>query len=98
MSKHTPGPWRTHSANEMVIMKGEGLCNNIASTCISDVCRTVSEADANARLIAAAPKMYELLQAIVDCASGTLQTNTPALETIEISVRNLLAQIQGGRP
>lgn len=52
---HTPGPWEKRGS-AMVVMTPEGL-HTFA------VGRTNAEAEANAHLIAAAPELYEALQA-----------------------------------
>ena len=75
-SKHTPGPWRLSSESPRIIKKdyraiGSDAGFLIASTMGRDdsgFYASEQEADANARLIAAAPKMYELLA--IRAASG----------------------------
>lgn len=67
-TKHTPGPWRQSTANPNAVNKdGEKLAIGIATTHGTDDSNYVAffpstdEAKANARLIAAAPLMYERL-------------------------------------
>lgn len=89
---HTPGPWRQDgtcvvwaaptTGNEYLIAQmgepGEPDQGHSA------------EVDANARLIAAAPDMYEALKAISEC---TLTSCTPCVET----ATRLLAKAEGWR-
>lgn len=72
MSGHTPGPWRVIPANEAihpwVVGYGEGdsICDCAPpGPWISD-----DTADANARLIAAAPELLEQLEAMIERFHG----------------------------
>ncbi len=65
MSAHTPGPWTLAEGRSgyqfwpLIQHGGKDIA----------VCsRQVDETDANARLIAAAPDLYEALRAMIDCA------------------------------
>lgn len=65
MSKHTPGPWvvstqDSEKIDRRFLIKEQGFGGNLAA--VFDVAR--HEAEANARLIAAAPEMLEALKAI----------------------------------
>lgn len=71
MSKHTPGPWEWNTARTRmnddrgrpVLMDGEGIWDLCAPVMHGD-----ARADANARLIAAAPELLAALQkAVADC-------------------------------
>lgn len=53
MSKHTPGPWRYEPVTRMVNGDGEYICEMSGARSIHQ---------AGARLIAAAPEMYEALK------------------------------------
>lgn len=63
MSAHTPGPWRAKKAtvrgevNEWYVTDDEGVA--VIASCVIDTAGEPSEA--NARLIAAAPTMYEYI-------------------------------------
>lgn len=63
-TKHTPGPWVCHSG---MVWKPDGSEDGIpiAHMDRSTPATRPTERDANARLIAAAPEMYEALRAIV---------------------------------
>ena len=64
--RFTPGPWETHQSvegtNSVRVCKpvGGGLCKAIGEAEVLKMPRL--EAEANARLIAAAPEMYEVLK------------------------------------
>lgn len=71
-TKHTPtpGPWYTGEdtvslANRAFIGIGNGA-SHVGYASITSACR-MEEAQANARLIAAAPELLEELQALVKC-------------------------------
>ena len=66
-SKHTPGPWEVRKVKDVTEVVGYLLPN--APQLIFDPCRMD---EANARLIAAAPEMYELLSALDDLEEGCL--------------------------
>lgn len=67
--KHTPGPWHIgrgadglpiiHTAPDTFSSSGQG----VAHVCKRTMCQ---EHTANARLIAAAPEMYEALRALIE--------------------------------
>ena len=59
MSKFTPGPWKTMDDDCVYAMNTLTRIGHILG-------RSREEQDANVRLIAAAPEMYELLQTIYD--------------------------------
>ena len=62
MNKFTPGPWWVGPANE-----GVGIGIHTTAWTIADMCRDVPEldrnAEANARLMSAAPRMYTVIEA-----------------------------------
>jgi hypothetical protein len=77
MSKHTPGPWRVYPTTELVDARGtEGVTGyNIES----ESCEIVGvegiefwkeNAEANARLIAAAPELLEALTSLLSEAEA----------------------------
>ena len=72
MSRHTPGPWVVKH-DDMVCSKEGRIIADCESTSYNmRPAPPIAEDKANAALIAAAPAMYEALQAIVQaCASRT---------------------------
>ena len=97
MSEHTPGPW---------VVDGEGITIGTVCTHESGVCQEITvpsvsvfkeisspEAVANARLIAAAPEMLEVLDLIVRIIEDGVQP----LQNGRIvgDIRVLLARING---
>lgn len=68
MTKHTPGPWKTGRFDKDTVWAGNmrHMCRIFPVTDkIGEAEKSKTEAEANARLIAAAPDMYELLRAVL---------------------------------
>ena len=65
MNKHTPGPWTLHELDSTRILGKDGAVANAYAPS-----HLVTEADANARLIAAAPELLEALGALGVIGSG----------------------------
>lgn len=73
-TKHTPGPW-TYSESMGYIGTDEGvICKIASSTGQAGIGKNIvaSEQKANARLIAAAPVMYEALKDALACIEQSL--------------------------
>ena len=64
MSKHTPGPWVQTPWDSTAIFDAKNLRVPIAQTYPADTSQ--KEAEANARLVAAAPQLLEALELIVE--------------------------------
>jgi len=64
MSKHTPGPWVQTPWDATAIFDAKNLQVPIAQTYPADTSQ--KEAEANARLVAAAPQLLEALELIVE--------------------------------
>ena len=89
MSNHTPGPWAIkHEFNIFGNRKDIGHEGSVATAggTFSNVVSCHEESVANARLIAAAPTMYELLVAIGD-------SHLP--DDLDTLVMELLDEIKG---
>lgn len=67
MSKHTPGPWLQNKYGSVVDRAGDGVQFRGVSTLCSGSDERIEEAEANTRLIAAAP---DLLEALEDCVQA----------------------------
>jgi hypothetical protein len=86
MSKHTPGPWEARG--KAIVVRGSPRWNNAYNGRICNV-QGAGEGDnkinetakANARLIAAAPAMYEALQKIL-AVKRTVDLNLFNIEEI----------------
>ena len=71
-SKHTPGPWHLSECATQTTRAGIVSVDGLHITDVNGYGMTDSQNQANATLLAAAPAMYEALQAIVQaCASRT---------------------------
>lgn len=97
MSEHTPGPWVIDSENVDLFTQNQSrMWINATGMHIGyvDGPRT-SERIANARLIAAAPEMYEALEMFLayNDQGGPISFNTDAMWA---KARSVLAKIEGG--
>lgn len=92
--KHTPGPWtiRTEKRTRLVC---DAHGNQIAA--IRPVKRYGVEGDdaANARLIAAAPEMYEALRIIADSEEFNGDAFVCDFETLQGVARSAIAKAEG---
>ena len=62
--KHTPGPWHTHGKFVVYTNKKDKI-NTIAEVHAVSADGTKMPREANARLIAAAPELFEILDALL---------------------------------
>lgn len=97
-TKHTPGPWWIPDGNireHLSVLAGDKRDPYIVADCSPDdpmVIDDDEEALANARLIALAPAMVEVIRKIVEIADGK------ALHRgVEDEARSLLARLDGPR-
>lgn len=105
MTEHTPGPWfavserlyqgKHHVAGRGPVVKASGRPRTIA-----EVYRATTqdgrekEAEANARLIAAAPELYEALQDCVALLSGEV-SGAAQVNSILRESRAAIAKVEG---
>lgn len=68
MSKHTPGPWSAQQRQDQGVYDFFAL--NKPSPFATAQASSSIEAEANARLIAAAPELLDALQEIVEAQKG----------------------------
>ena len=88
---HTPGPW---GYSEGEIYRGN---NPIASVIPSfGWFRKTAEDEANARLIAAAPAMYEVLREVLIEYEAEAKAEGWDLPTTGEIIREVLAKVEGG--
>jgi hypothetical protein len=99
MSKHTPGPWYVGAQNDMlyILDRKPAASNDYPNherkglTCIARVYDpTLDASEANARLMAAAPEMFEALL----CADCALAGSVP-LQTAKTVIANAIAKAEG---
>lgn len=76
MSKHTPGPWQLHGNVATAVVGASGFvvaaCGGHSNT-LRDSAELEAELEANARLVAAAPDLYEALLIVTELASQEWQ-------------------------
>lgn len=85
-TKHTPGPWAVSDVGEVVVCAtGRTLCDVYSSPADDD-----AQADADARLIAAAPDLLAACEAV---AATTWSRNTATI--IGEQVRAAIAKAKG---
>ena len=98
-AKHTPGPWRpTFGQLVRVFPKGSNspICGvHIRGKFVGKQKRSHEEADANARLIAAAPDMLEALKEIETRLSGDGYVDSDDKVAGLMSIRAAIAKAEG---
>lgn len=77
-SGHTPGPWHIHDQDDGLAIVLDGPVDLE----ICSVSTRRKEADANARLIAAAPDLLALLTKICDRSAGPFETSAIPLSKV----------------
>lgn len=94
MSKHTPGPWIACDNNGYSIWRvtSPEYRAESASRTIAEVVGDSAETEANARLIAAAPEMYEALRHLAHNARASGAEMGLAL----VVAYDVLNKIEGG--
>ena len=93
-AKHTPGPWENHKWNceeHQISAKG----GTIALVSHSHSLVSEAEADANARLIAAAPDMLEALRACLGDLSDIVRAEGGDESPAMIQARAAILQAEG---
>ena len=94
-TKHTPGPWRIEEWEfklrpnaPMILAKQDAICEVMDLWCMND---RAEERDANARLIAAAPDLYEALE----LARKSLRFAAPGQNRALAKIEAALAKARG---
>jgi hypothetical protein len=98
---HTPGPWHYTLADET---SAGGVYGNEKSVCdiipkelqVAYDCEEVEIANANARLIAAAPEMFEVLSEVLIEYEAEAKAEGWDLPTTGEMIREVLAKVEGG--
>lgn len=105
MSKHTPGPW--HVERDITFVTGPGVFKVYPPADLPigsrvPIARHVDGADA--RLVALAPEMLEMLRALADemesavCAMTDAKFPTKREEEVLRRARHLITKAEGGQP
>ena len=97
MSKHTPGPWYPHYAKADHCLSSSVWGQEPGNQVAVIGGKSLEAMNANARLIAAAPVMYEALQAMLN---GILFTRGASMsedrwQTLTTIARTALSQAEG---
>ena len=100
-AKHTPGPWVVSDDGDITLII-HAPKDEVDIARMSNDCEMFSEIRANAHLIAAAPAMYEALQAMVEVFPAVVKM-TPYGVSMDISklhdkAKTALAQAEGSKP
>lgn len=101
MKKHTPGPWNVSTELKQVCVYGSpkgihGIIRPLVAIC-DDADLSNAENEANARLIAAAPEIYEFLKKNAEtfwCDADQInQTHSEPCQRCELE--NLIFMVEG---
>jgi hypothetical protein len=94
MSKHAPGPWKVTSESHNPLIECE---DGYVIAQIKGVSLSVEgfDCEANARLIAAAPRMYELLVEARKIVRDMPPDWNYQWDVLAMAIRNLLDEIDG---
>ncbi len=87
-AKHTPGPWEDHFCGpfrQTVV----DCPNELGLIAVPSERATIEEQDANARLIAAAPEMLEMLRRVSEFLGMTCP------ESLKEEINDLIVKAQG---
>jgi hypothetical protein len=97
MTEHTPGPWADDVTGDLSDRDG-AIYSETSNTIVADNVygRSEAEADANARLIAAAPDLLAACEALCEAVAG--QSALLAIEgALVVEYREALAAIAKAR-
>ena len=90
-TRYTPGPWHEHSHRQ--IGPDEGIVAEVWSA-IGWGDAAIQQADANVRLIAAAPELHQALTAALVVVAGC--NGDGLFDDQERTIRAALAKVEGG--
>ena len=93
MSKFTPGPWKTAAPHEYIVYEDKTQAKLFIARDVDGY--TEEEQIANARLIAAAPEMYDELYEILQFMQGITFWGRVVYERYAKDIAELLARIDG---
>ena len=98
---HTPGPWDYTLADETssggVYGNEKCVCDNIPKELqVAYDCEEVEIANANARLIAAAPELLEQCKLFEKCLTYLINSGDSGADLERDKLREVLAKVDGG--
>jgi hypothetical protein len=95
-TQHTPGPWKVKAHSTAVLAGRKQICSNVnaASVLPVNIVEDHKIAEANARLIAAAPDLLEALKDIVEFWDSIVPTD--AVNQMHINARAAIAKATEG--
>lgn len=94
-TKHTPGPWRYDRQNPGPTT-GEHMIAGSLPGYLAEVRDCGSgDAQANARLIAAAPDLFDLLYYALPCVEESEEFDKPTRPKLSAQIRALIKTIEG---
>lgn len=92
-STHTPGPWKYDSWHEGISSKNGWVCHIPSDDCADY--KAPGELEANARLIATSPDMYEELEHLATMTHKAFVSSEQVCFYIRKRVLPLLAKVRG---
>lgn len=95
MSKHTPGPWVVRPKRYLDTRRRVGPADNEFFDVAYSSGNSNAESESNARLIAAAPEMLDVLKALVDRCNHLGSTDQVTGEVFYDMVRAAIAKAEG---
>ena len=102
VTKHTPGPWVADDNEGFSMWKIYSRMSPSGSwvqgPCVAKVIGDSAEADANARLIAAAPELLEALEKALDALGGNDPYDLGYDDSICGYIRAAIAKAKGEQP
>jgi len=94
-AKHTPAPWVSHLTGYTGRASAKYVINDKKGRAVAHIKHsTISPMEANARLIAEAPDMLDILQKLADADFGS-KGWTDYLEVIARQARLVIAKVTG---
>ena len=101
MKEHTPGPWKLNTDGDTGMNDSGCILDSIGHVIVTDIYgtfkngRTTGEAEANARLIAAAPDLLAACRDAIDFIWAEMKEN-PDKEDMDGSIMDRLIELQAG--
>ncbi len=95
-NKHTQEPWRYSKEHHQVTTSKVGVVEGSKQICqVASFCKTDEEIEANGILLAAAPKLLEKSQFVIDAWEDYIQTGHKG--TVQMFIDSLKIEIKKAR-